>query len=49
MQLVHKSDDIGVQFQCFWNAIAMVFGHNKLFLEKQEDDTKKGNKGSKLL
>jgi len=24
MQLVHKSDDIGVQFQCFWNAIAMV-------------------------
>jgi len=24
MQLVHKSDDIGVQLQCFWNAITMV-------------------------
>ncbi len=32
MQLVHKSDDIGVQFQCFWNTIAMVLGkyHDRL-------------------
>jgi hypothetical protein len=49
MQSVHKSDDIGVQFQCFWNTIAMVLRHNKLFIEKQGDDTKKENKGLKLL
>ena len=49
MQLVRKSGEIGVQLQCFWNTIAMNFGHNKLFIEKQGDDTKKGNKGLKLL
>jgi len=27
----------------------MLLGHNKLFIEKQGDDTKKGNKGLKLL
>ena len=27
----------------------MVLGHKRLFLEKQGDDTKKENKGSKLL
>jgi len=37
MQLVHKSDEIDVQLQCFWNTIAMVLGHKRLFLEKQED------------
>ena len=49
MQLVCKSGEIGVQLQCFWNTIAMNFGHNKLFQEKQGDNTKKGNKGLKLL
>ena len=49
MQSVHKRGEIGVQLQCFWNTITMVFGHNKLFLEKQGDDTKKRNKGLKLL
>jgi|GEM_PF-1136900 hypothetical protein len=49
MQLVRKSGEIGVQLQCFWNTITMIFGHNKLFLEKQGDDTKKRNKGLKLL
>ena len=49
MQSVHKSGEIGVQLQCFWNTITMVFGHNKLFLEKQGDNTKKRNKGLKLL
>lgn len=49
MQLVRKRGEIGVQLQCFWNTITMNFGHNKLFLEKQGDNTKKGNKGSKLL
>ena len=49
MQSVHKRGEIGVQLQCFWNTITMVFVHNKLFLEKQGDDTKKRNKGLKLL
>ena len=49
MQLVRNSGEIGVQLQCFRNTIAMNFGHNKLFLEKQGDDTKKENKGLKLL
>ena len=49
MLLGHKSDDIAVQLQCFWNTIAMVLGNKGLFIEKQGDDTKKGNKGLKLL
>lgn len=47
MQLVHKSDDIGVQLQCFWNTIAMVLGRKRLFIEKQGDDTKKRKQGIK--
>ena len=49
MQLVRNIGEIGVQLQCFWNTIAMVLGRKRLFIEKQGDDTKKGNKGSKLL
>ena len=49
MQFGCKSGEIGVQLQCFWNTIAMVLGRKRLFLEKQGDDIKKGNKGSKLL
>ncbi len=49
MQLVRKSSEIGIQFQCFWNTITMVLGRKRLFLEKHGDDTKKENKGLKLL
>lgn len=49
MQLVCKSGEIDVQLQCFWSTIAMVLGNKGLFIEKQGDDTKKGNKGLKLL
>ena len=49
MQLVRNSGEIGVQLQCFWNTITMVLGRKRLFIEKQGDDTKKGNKGLKLL
>ena len=49
MQSVHKSGEIGMQLQCFWNTIAMVLGRKRLFIEKQGADTKKGNKGLKLL
>ena len=44
-----NSGEIGVQLQCFWSTIAMVLGSKGLFIEKQGDDTKKGNKGLKLL
>ena len=49
MQLVRNSGEIGVQLQCFWNTITMVLGRKRLFIEKQGDDTKKRNKGLKLL
>ena len=49
MLLGHNSDEIGVQLQCFWSTIAMVLGRKGLFIEKQGDDTKKGNKGLKAL
>ena len=49
MQLVRKSGEIGVQLQWFWNTITMVLGRKRLFIEKQGDNTKKENKGSKLL
>ncbi|WP_315558508.1 hypothetical protein [Hoylesella nanceiensis] len=47
MQLVRKSGEIGGQLQWFWNTIAVVLQHKRLFIEKQGDDTKKGNKGLK--
>lgn len=44
MLLGHKSGEIGVQLQWFWNTIAVVLQHKRLFIEKQGDGTKKGNK-----